>query len=152
MRHQNPHWPYAANLAYGVTTAHDPYSSPGAVIYGELVEGGDLVGPRMLGTGPGIRIEELIDSPLEAGNVLERVVQAYGNATIKEYVVGNRLKRQWFLQAAHDLGLKTTVEGDENLKLNINQAIDGYSGVEHTLVHTPLYRDVRELFARLRIH
>ena len=45
---------YLVNLAYGVTTTRDPQTSTTDVLtYGDLVETGDMIGPRISPTGPG---------------------------------------------------------------------------------------------------
>ena len=45
-------WRYYANLAYGVTTTHDPSASTHAVFsQAEMVEAGVMVGPRIYSTG-----------------------------------------------------------------------------------------------------
>jgi hypothetical protein len=46
------HWPYYANLAYGVTTMHDPSANSELVFaQSELVKTGQMVGPRVFSTG-----------------------------------------------------------------------------------------------------
>src|SRR5262249_55121306 len=53
--HQTQVWQYLANLAYGVTTTRDPQTSTNDVFaYTDLVETGEILGPRVLATGPGI--------------------------------------------------------------------------------------------------
>ena len=43
------------NLAYGVTTTRDPQTSTTDVLtYGDLVETGEMIGPRIFTTGPGV--------------------------------------------------------------------------------------------------
>jgi Tol biopolymer transport system component len=53
--HQTQVWQYLANLAYGATTTRDPQTSTNDVFaYADLVETGDIIGPRVLATGPGV--------------------------------------------------------------------------------------------------
>ena len=53
--HQDQVWQYLANLAYGVTTTRDPQSSTTDVYaYADLVETGEILGPRVFTTGPGV--------------------------------------------------------------------------------------------------
>ena len=53
--HQSQVWQYLANLAYGVTTTRDPQSSTTDVYaYADLVETGEILGPRVYTTGPGV--------------------------------------------------------------------------------------------------
>ena len=55
---------YLANLAYGVTTTRDPQTSTTDVLsYQDMVEAGDMMGPRIYSTGPGVGywLEQLKD-------------------------------------------------------------------------------------------
>ena len=53
--HKNEVWLYAANLAYGVTTTRDPQTATTDVLtYEDMVEAGDILGPRIYSTGPGV--------------------------------------------------------------------------------------------------
>ena len=46
------HWTYYANLAYGVTTMHDPSANTEMVFaQSELVRSGQMTGPRVFSTG-----------------------------------------------------------------------------------------------------
>ncbi|MEO7361745.1 MAG: amidohydrolase, partial [Gemmatimonadaceae bacterium] len=50
---------YTANLAYGVTTTRDPQTSQADVIsYGDAVDVGQIIGPRIYATGPGIFVQD----------------------------------------------------------------------------------------------
>ena len=45
-------WNYYANLAFGVTTAHDPSSNTEMVFsQSEMLKAGNMVGPRVYSTG-----------------------------------------------------------------------------------------------------
>ncbi len=53
--HRSDVWPYLANLAYGVTTTRDPQTGTTDVLsYADRVRTGELVGPRVYSTGPGV--------------------------------------------------------------------------------------------------
>ena len=53
--HQTQVWQYLANLAYGVTTTRDPQAATTDVYaYADLVETGEILGPRVFTTGPGV--------------------------------------------------------------------------------------------------
>ncbi len=53
--HKTQVYEYMANLAYGVTTTRDPQTSTTNVLtYGDLVETGEMIGPRIFTTGPGV--------------------------------------------------------------------------------------------------
>jgi len=147
--HRGEVWSYAANLAYGVTTARDPQTGTTDVItYEDELDAGDLLGPRSWSTGPGVFSGENLRSLEHARTVLKRYSDYYDTHTIKQYVVGNREQRQWFIQAAREQKLMPTTEGSLDIEMNITEAIDGYSGHEHTWPTFPLQDDLIKFFAQ----
>ncbi len=72
----------------------------------------------------------------------QRYSDYYDTKTIKEYETGNREVRQWVIQAANELHLMPTTEGGLDVKMNLTEAIDGYSGHEHTIPTYPLQSDI----------
>jgi Tol biopolymer transport system component len=147
--HREQPWSYAANLAYGVTTARDPQTGSSDVLsYEDLMRAGRMLGPRIYSTGQGVFSGELISSLDDARDVLARYAEYFDTKTIKMYGAGNREVRQWIIQAARELELMPTTEGSLDLRLNLTMAQDGYSGTEHNLPGVPLYRDVVELVAQ----
>ncbi|MEZ5286089.1 MAG: amidohydrolase family protein [Vicinamibacterales bacterium] len=149
--HQTEVWQYMANLAYGVTTTRDPQTStPDVFAYADMVDAGMIPGPRIFATGPGIFADSGIDDRDAAFRFVKRYRDAYHTNTIKQYVAGDRLVRQWLIQAAQEYGITATIEGSLDLKLNLTQMADGYSGQEHSLPIMPLYRDVVEFVARTK--
>jgi imidazolonepropionase-like amidohydrolase/Tol biopolymer transport system component len=140
-------WAYLANLAYGVTTARDPQTATTDVLtYADLVATGEMLGPRVYSTGPGVFAAEQLKSLDHARDVLKRYRQYYDTKTLKMYMSGNRQQRQWIIMAAKELGLMPTTEGGIDFALEVTHALDGYSGVEHSLPVAPIYEDVVELF------
>ena len=79
--------------------------------------------------------------------MLKRYAEYYDTKTIKEYQTGNREVRQWVIQAANELKLMPTTEGGLDIKMNMTEAIDGFSGHEHTIPTYPLQSDVIRLLA-----
>ena len=147
--HRSQPWEYLMNLAYGVTTTRDPQTSTTDVLtYGDLVETGDIVGPRLLATGPGVFARDSIRSLDDARDVLRRYSEFYKTQTIKQYMAGDRKVRQWVIMAAREQGLVPTLEGGLDFKKNLTEAMDGYSGIEHTLPIAPQYKDAVQLFAQ----
>jgi hypothetical protein len=147
--HRVQPWEYLVNLAYGVTTTRDPQTSTTDVItYGDLVETGDFIGPRILSTGPGVFSRDNIRSLEDARDVLKRYSEYYHTNTIKQYMVGERKVRQWVVMASREQNLMPTLEGGLDFKKNMTEAMDGYSGSEHTLPIAPLYKDAVQLFAQ----
>jgi Tol biopolymer transport system component len=149
--HSPQPWSYLANLAYGVTTTRDPQTSTTDVLtYFDRVEVGDIVGPRVYSTGPGVfgryrgaAIEDLD----HARNLLTRYSEYYQTESFKMYLAGNRIERQWLVMAARELGLRPTTEAGIDYKLDVTHALDGYPGIEHNLPISPIYSDVVRVFA-----
>jgi Tol biopolymer transport system component len=147
--HKTQVWEYLANLAFGVTTTRDPQTATTDILaYRDLVETGQLIGPRVFGTGPGVFSRDNVQSLDEARDVLKRYSQYWDTRTIKQYMAGNRQQRQWIIMAAKEQKLMPTLEGGLDLKLNLTQILDGYPGLEHTLPIMPLYKDVVQLVAQ----
>jgi hypothetical protein len=145
------HWPrpwiYEANLAYGVTTTRDPQTSTTDVLtYGDRVQAGQMAGPRVYSTGPGVFWVEGIRDLDHARRVLRRYSDYYDTKTFKMYMSGNRRTREYLIMAARELHLMPTTEGGLDYRLNMTHAMDGYPGVEHTMPIIPAYEDVIELF------
>jgi imidazolonepropionase-like amidohydrolase len=140
-------WMYQAMLAYGVTTTRDPQTATTDVLtYGDRVEAGQMPGPRVYSTGPGVFWTEGISSLEHAHEVLRRYSDYYDTKTFKMYMSGNRRQREWLIMAARDLKLMPTTEGGLDYRLNMTHAMDGYPGVEHTMPITPVFEDVVQLF------
>jgi len=137
---------FLAQLAYGVTTQRDPQtSSEDVVTYSDRMEIGDLIGPRIFSTGPGVFGADNIRSLDEARDVLRRYSEHFNTQTIKQYLAGDRKVRQWVITAARELGLTTTTEGGSNFTMNLTLMQDGYPGLEHSLPISPFYKDVVQL-------
>jgi Tol biopolymer transport system component len=147
--HKTQVWEYLANLAYGITTTRDPQTATTDVLsYRDMVETGQMIGPRVFGTGPGVFSQDNVQSLDEARDVLRRYSEYWDTKTIKQYMAGNRQQRQWIIMAAREQKLMPTLEGGLDLKLNLTQILDGYPGLEHTLPIMPLYKDVVQLVAQ----
>jgi len=147
--HQTQVWKYLANLAWGVTTVRDPQTATTDVLtYADQIETGELIGPRLYHTGPGVFWDENFQSLDDARNALRRYSEFYHTRWIKEYMTGNRKQRQWVIMAANDLGLMPTTEGGLDFKMNLTEMLDGYPGHEHSYPIMPLYQDAVQLAAR----
>ena len=147
--HKTQVWEYLANLAYGITTTRDPQTGTTDVLsYGDLVETGDILGPRIFSTGPGVFWSENINSLNDARDVLRRYSEYYNTHTIKQYGAGDRKVRQWIIMAARELGLMPTSENYLDFKKNLTEAVDGYPGAEHSYPIRPLFKDAVELIAK----
>ncbi len=149
--HQTAVWQYYANLAYGVTTTRDPQTStPDVFAYADMVDAGMMPGPRVFATGPGVFSSSGIEDRESAFRFLKRYKEAYRTNTIKQYVAGDRIVRQWIIEASREYGITPTIEGSLDLKLNLTQIADGYTGQEHSFPIMPLHKDVVEFVARTK--
>ena len=149
--HQTQIWQYLANLAYGITTTRDPQSSTNDVFaYTDLVDTGEIIGPRVYSTGPGVFSGSGLDDKDTTASFIKRYKDAYHTTTLKEYVSGDRIVRQWVSMACKDLGITSTTEGALDMKLDLSQMADGFSGNEHALPIHPIYKDVAEYVTRTK--
>ncbi len=147
--HRTEPWQYYANLAYGVTSTRDPQTGTFDVIdYSDRVAAGDIIGPRIFSTTRAIFGNEDVNSLADARNVLRRYSEFFRSETVKMYAVGDRRHRQWFVQAAGELKLSPTNEGDADFMLDLTHVLDGHAGEEHTLPTYPLYQDVVQLMVQ----
>ncbi len=151
--HKNQVWVYAANLAYGVTATRDPQTATTDVLtYGDMVETGQIIGPRIYSTGPGVGFWSYnLKDYDQAKDILKQYSEYYNTKTIKMYLTGNRQHRQWIIQAAREQKLMPTTEGGLDFKLNMTNLIDGYSGHEHALPIYPLYKDLATSIAESKM-
>lgn len=151
--HKNEVWMYAANLAYGVTTTRDPQTATTDVLtYADMVEAGQIVGPRVYSTGPGVGYWAYnVKDSLQAENILRQYSRYFHTQYIKMYLTGNRQSRQWIIQAAKNQKLMPTTEGGLDFKLNMTNLLDGYPGHEHAIPIFPLYNDVTKVIAKAKM-
>ncbi|HJU72813.1 MAG TPA: amidohydrolase family protein [Gemmatimonadaceae bacterium] len=147
--HVSQVWQYIATLAYGVTTTRDPQTgSTDVLTYGDRVETGEMIGPRIYSTGPGVLWFEPPKDLEHAKNILKRYASYFDTKTLKMYMTGNRQQRQWIIIAAKENNIMPTTEGGLDFKLDMTHALDGYSGIEHALPIAPLYEDVTQMIAK----
>jgi hypothetical protein len=117
-----------------------------------LVETGEILGPRIYTTGPGVFSSSGIDDKEAARNYIKRYKEAYKTNTLKQYVTGDRLTRQWVAMACKEFGITPTTEGALDMKLDLSQMIDGFSGNEHSLPIQPLYKDIAQFVAQTKTY
>lgn len=145
------HWPYYANLAYGVTTIHDPSANSEMVFaQSELVKAGSMVGPRVFSTGTILYgadgdIKAVVNSIDDARSALRRT-KAYGAFSVKSYNQPRREQRQMIIQAARELNMEVVPEGGSFFYHNVSMILDGHTTIEHNIPVAPLFNDVVELW------
>jgi imidazolonepropionase-like amidohydrolase len=145
------HWQFYANLAYGVTTAHDPSAHTETIFaLSELQKTGQLVGPRLYSTGFILYgadgdFKAVINSLDDARRSIRRT-KAFGALSVKSYNQPRREQRQQVIQAAREEGIFVVPEGGSTFYHNMTMIMDGHTGVEHNIPVAPVYKDVLELW------
>ena len=145
-------WSYFANLAYGVTTTHDPSSNTEMVFsQSEMVKAGHMVGPRIYSTGIILYgadgdFKAVINNLEDAKSALRRT-KAFGAFSVKSYNQPRRDQRQQVIEAARQLGIMVYPEGGSHFFHNTSMILDGHTGVEHNMPVAPLYNDVVQLWS-----
>ncbi|WP_285008087.1 amidohydrolase family protein [Pedobacter faecalis] len=140
-------WSYLANLAFGVTTAHDPSSNTEMVFsQAEMIKAGRLVGPRLYSTGSILYgadgdFKVVINSLDDALSHLRRL-KSVGAFSVKSYNQPRRDQRQQILEAARRLKMMVVPEGGSTFFHNMNMVADGHTGIEHSIPVAPVYKDV----------
>src|ERR1035437_830080 len=145
-------WNYFVNLAYGVTTTHDPSSNTEMVFsQSEMVKAGIMTGPRIFSTGTILYgadgdFKAVINSLDDAKSAIIRT-KAFGAFSVKSYNQPRRDQRQQVITAARQLGIQVVPEGGSTYFYNLTHILDGHTGVEHNLPIAPLYNDVVQLWS-----
>lgn len=147
-------WMQYANLAFGVTTIHDPSNDNWAFFSAaELQRAGQMLAPRMFSTGrilygalfPGATAK--IDSYEDAEFHVRRQ-QEQGAISVKSYNYLRRDQRQQVLEAGRKLDVLVVPEGGMRLEQNLSQIVDGHTGIEHSLPIQPIYEDILQLWGQ----
>ena len=150
-------WEYYANLAYGVTTMHDPsVNSESAFSNAEMLKSGRMLGPRLFSTGTILYGAEgdfkaTINNLEDARSTLRRT-HAWGAFSVKSYNQPRREQRQQVIAAARELKMEVVPEGGSFFYHNLTQVMDGHTGIEHNIPVAPLYEDVMQFWKRTRSH
>jgi Tol biopolymer transport system component len=147
-------WMQYANLAFGVTTIHDPSNNNWAIFsMAELQRAGHTLAPRIFSTGrilygalfPGATAK--IDGYEDAEFHVWRQ-RAQGAISVKSYNYLRRDQRQQVLKAGRELDVLVVPEGGMRLEQNLNQIVDGHTGIEHSIPIQPIYDDILQLWGQ----
>jgi Tol biopolymer transport system component/imidazolonepropionase-like amidohydrolase len=144
-------WASHANLAFGVTTIHDPSHDTNSIFAAsELQEAGLVLAPRTFSTGTIVYgaqgdFKAPIESLDDARSHLRRL-KAVGAFSVKSYNQPRRDQRQQVIQAARELEMMVVPEGGSLLQHNLTMVVDGHTGVEHSLPVEKVYADVQQLW------
>lgn len=149
-------WQQVANLAFGVTTIHDPSNDTSEFFAAsELQKAGRLVAPRVFGTGtilygayvPGFSAE--INSLDDALFSVQRLKDA-GAISVKSYNQPRREQRQQIIEAASQLDMMVVPEGGMRFQANMSMLVDGHTTLEHSLPVQHIYGDVKQLWSQVQ--
>ncbi|HXV75832.1 MAG TPA: amidohydrolase family protein, partial [Candidatus Polarisedimenticolaceae bacterium] len=147
-------WTQYSNLAFGVTTIHDPSNDTTEVFAAsELQRAGLVVAPRIYSTGtilygahvPGYTAK--IDSYDDAEFHVRRLKET-GAISVKSYNQPRRDQRQQVIQAGAELGVMVVPEGGAKFQHNMTQIVDGHTGIEHAIPLARGYDDVVQLWSQ----
>jgi imidazolonepropionase-like amidohydrolase/Tol biopolymer transport system component len=149
-------WPLLANLAFGVTTSHDPSNDTETVFSNsELIRAGAKLGPRLYSTGTILYGAEtpfkaVIENYDDAVSHLRRL-KAAGAFSVKSYNQQRRDVRQMILKAARELELNVVPEGGSLLYHDLTMITDGHTTIEHSLPVANVYQDILGLWPKTKV-
>ncbi len=147
-------WLQFSNLAFGVTTVHDPSNDTSSVFSAaELQRAGKIVAPRIYSTGtilygahaPSVKAK--VDSLDDAKFHVQRLKDV-GAISVKSYQQPRRDQRQQVIQAGQELGIMVVPEGGAKFQCNMNEIVDGHTGIEHAIPLAMAYDDVKQLWSQ----
>jgi imidazolonepropionase-like amidohydrolase/Tol biopolymer transport system component len=140
---------YLANLAFGVTTTREPDApSTDVFTYADRVAAGDLLGPRILATGPVVLDSALtLRTNAEAREFLAPYATGFRSGVVRGDLTATRADRQRFLTVSRELGLTATAVGSPDFAESLGAIIDGYANHLTAYEIFPLFADVAQLIA-----
>lgn len=145
----------AIYLAFGVTTNMDNSMwSQNVFPTAELIEAGEMLGPRTFSTGdPLYRGDRGNQNDLTSYEITEENVQrikSWGAVSLKQYLQPRRDQRQWVTDIARKEGLMVTSEGGD-LMYNLGMTMDGHTAFEHPLSYGIIYKDASMFFGKAKM-
>lgn len=146
-------WSQYSNLAFGVTTIHDPSNNTEEIFSAaEMQRSGQIVAPRIFSTGrilygaESLGAKAIIKSYEDALFHVRRMKDA-GAISVKSYNQPARSQRQQILAAARELEMMVVPEGGGKLQQNLTMLVDGHTGLEHALPIAHGYSDLTDLWS-----
>jgi len=149
-------WISHANLAFGVTTIHDPSNDTEMIFAAsELAKAGMILSPRTFSTGTILygatgafkaEVESLDDAMFHLSRM-----KALGAFSVKSYNQPRRDQRQMVIEAARRLGMMVVPEGGALYQHNMTMVVDGHTSVEHTVPVSTLYNDALSLWGATQV-
>ena len=146
-------WMMYSNVAFGVTTLHDP-SNVSTEIFAaaELQKAGNIVAPRIYSTGKILYGAELITHKAIVKDYEDALfhmqrMKDQGAISVKSYNQPARKQRHLILAAARELDMMVVPEGGGKFHQNITMLVDGHTGLEHSLPIATGYDDLTQLWS-----
>ena len=146
-------WSQYSNIAFGVTTIHDPSNDTTEIFAAaELQRTGKIVAPRIYSTGTilygaeGLGYKAIINNYEDAYFHVERLKES-GAISVKSYNQPRRDQRQQILWAARNQDMMVVPEGGGKFQQNLTMIVDGHTGLEHSLPIQSGYDDVTQLWS-----
>ena len=145
-------WTHFANLAFGVTTTHDPSNSTEMVFAAsELQKAGIILAPRIFSNGTILygaeaQFKAVVNNFDDALSHLRRL-KSFGAFSVKSYNQPRRDQRQQFIEAARKLNMLVVPEGGSTFFWNMTMILDGHTGIEHAIPIAPLYNDIKTFWS-----
>ena len=147
-------WMQMANLAFGVTTIHDPSNDTSEIFsVSEMQRTGQVIAPRVYSTGSILygalfpALTSNINSLEDAKFHLQRLKDS-GAISVKSYNQQRRDSRQQVISAAEELNMMVVPEGGGKYQHNMNQIVDGHTSIEHSIPLADMYKDVHQLWSQ----
>lgn len=149
-------WSQYSNVAFGVTTIHDPSNDTTEIMAAaELQRAGKIVAPRIYSTGTilygaeALGYKAIINSYDDAYFHVQRLKDV-GAISVKSYNQPRRDQRQQVLEASKQLEMMVVPEGGGKFQQNISMLVDGHTGLEHSLPIAHGYNDLTQLWQATR--
>ncbi|MBI5868709.1 MAG: PD40 domain-containing protein [candidate division Zixibacteria bacterium] len=146
-------WALLANLAFGVTTTHDP-SNNSEMIFAEseLAKEGKLLAPRVFSTGTILygaegNFKTVINKYEDAVSAIKRTA-AWGAFSVKSYNQPRRDQRQMVNKAAYEQRIEVVPEGGSTMNHMMTLVLDGITTLEHPFPQAQLYDPELRLLGR----
>ncbi|MEW9798830.1 amidohydrolase family protein [Alteromonas sp. CYL-A6] len=145
-------WSQYSNLAFGVTTIHDPSNDTTEIFAAaELQRSGDIVAPRIYSTGAilygaeALGYKAIVNNYDDAYFHVERLKES-GAISVKSYNQPGRDQRQQILWAAKNQQMMVVPEGGGKFQQNVTMLVDGHTGLEHSIPIERGYNDLTQLW------
>ncbi len=146
-------WSMYANLAFGVTTTHDPSNNTAEIFSAaEMQRAGMIVAPRIFSTGTILYGAESLGAKAIVNNYEDALfhiqrMKDTGAISVKSYNQPARAQRQQILTAARKLKMMVVPEGGGKFHQNLTMLLDGHTGLEHSLPIARGYGDLTKLWS-----